>query len=189
MKFFSSDHHFGHANVIKYSNRPFSSVEEMNQYMIDKWNSVVKTEDTVYHVGDFSFLNKEKSKEILSKLNGYIILIKGNHDSTETRMKEIGFKEVYNDLVIEIAGKKVLLCHFPFAPKEKPTEYDLKYMNLRPKNEGQWLIHGHVHQHWKVQFKMINVSVENWDYTPVSMDTMETLIKENPDGFGHAGKV
>lgn len=195
--FFTSDTHYYHHNVISYSSREFLNVEEMNREMIRRWNEVVGPRDRVYHVGDFAFANKEKAKDILSKLNGYIILIKGNHDGSPTRMKEIGFKEVYDHLEIEIAGKKVLLCHYPYRPSEEElatNTYKLKNVDSRPIDNSEILLHGHVHNLWK--FKrgpnggmMINVSVENWNYTPVSLETIEQIIKDNPNGFTDTIKV
>lgn len=81
MKYFTSDFHFNHANVIKYCNRPFETVDQMNEVLLKAWNEVVKPEDTVYFLGDFCF-NPQKALEWLSKLNGEIIFISGNHDKT-----------------------------------------------------------------------------------------------------------
>ena len=79
---FISDTHFGHTNIIPYCDRPFVSVEQMNRYMIQQWNSVVKKNDTVYHLGDFSLcISPEEVKDIVSQLNGNIRLVKGNHDT------------------------------------------------------------------------------------------------------------
>lgn len=75
-----SDTHFGHENIIKYCNRPFTSVQEMDEAMIKNWNSVVDREDTVLHLGDFGLGKREYIRDIIGKLNGKKILIKGNHD-------------------------------------------------------------------------------------------------------------
>lgn len=190
MNFAISDFHVGHFNVLKYGDRPFKDLAEMHRELIRRWNSVVGPRDTVYFVGDFSFGSKEFAKEFLSKLNGEKILIKGNHDGSVTRMKEMGFKEVFDRLEMEIAGTTVLFCHYPYAPDVEPTEYKLKYMNLRPKYEGKWLCHGHVHNRWKfARPKMINVSCEAVDYTPISFEQIAEIIKENPDGFADTIKV
>ena len=87
MIYFTSDLHIGHKNIIKYSNRPFSSVEEMNEALIANWNKTVKPEDDIWHLGDF-FFTKEKQEaiDILNKLNGRKHLIWGNHDK---QLKEI----------------------------------------------------------------------------------------------------
>ena len=78
--FFISDTHFGHGNVIKYSKRPFSCADEMDEAMIAAWNAVVKPGDRIYHLGDFSFHRPEKGQKILSRLSGQKFLLAGNHD-------------------------------------------------------------------------------------------------------------
>lgn len=192
MDFVTSDNHFGHFNVIAYSNRPFTSVDEMDKEMIRRWNSVVGPQDRVFHVGDFAFLNKEKATEVLSKLNGIKILIKGNHDGNAKRMLEIGFSEVYNTYEVDLAEQKVLMCHYPYRPSQEEidnSEYKIKNVQSRPEDKGGWLIHGHVHNLWKFRNKMLNASVENWNYTPVSFSELERIIKENPNGFKDTVKV
>lgn len=81
MKYFTSDLHFGHKNIIKYEDRPFSSVEEMDEFLIYKWNSKVGKNDEVYILGDFGFVSGTRANELLDRLNGKKFLIKGNHDS------------------------------------------------------------------------------------------------------------
>ena len=78
--FFTADHHFGHENIIRFSERPFESLEQMNEEMIRKWNEKIEPGDTVYHLGDFSLGKPDFTKEILDRLNGNIHLIKGNHE-------------------------------------------------------------------------------------------------------------
>ena len=96
-----SDTHFGHENIIKYCNRPFSSVEEMDARMIKLWNNVVKKNDIVYHLGDFGVGNKEYISKIVSKLNGRIFLILGNHDSHPVKWYyDCGFARVYDKPII-----------------------------------------------------------------------------------------
>jgi calcineurin-like phosphoesterase family protein len=80
-KWFISDTHFGHANIIKYSQRPFKDVDEMNEMMIQEWNKLVKPEDEVYHNGDFAFMTYDKFRVLSWRLNGRIYLQLGNHDS------------------------------------------------------------------------------------------------------------
>ena len=79
----TSDTHFNHANIIKYCNRPFSSVEEMNEPIIANWNKVVSQGDTVYHLGDFALGNKSLIPDFLERLNGHISFIMGNHDNLD----------------------------------------------------------------------------------------------------------
>ena len=79
--FFTSDLHIGHENAIKFDNRPFNNVEEMTEELIRRWNSKVKPGDLVYVLGDMIWkMTNEQCKEVIQRLNGQIILIKGNHD-------------------------------------------------------------------------------------------------------------
>ena len=102
MIYFIADTHFNHENIIKYCNRPFKNTEEMNEYIIKKWNSVVKSEDIVYHLGDVGFGTIDELKKLLAKLNGTKILVMGNHDvrRSSKAWQEIGFSEVYKKKLI-----------------------------------------------------------------------------------------
>lgn len=132
-RFFISDTHFGHFNVIGYSERPFvfsedesiplsarqkNLVEEMNQFMIDRWNSVVSENDTVYFVGDFAFCGTQEMKKILDQLKGTKILIKGNHDRSEKQMISVGFSQVHDTLELNLSGYEVILNHYPYVDME-----------------------------------------------------------------------
>jgi len=90
--FFIADTHWNHSNIIQYCNRPFSNVEEMNKTMIDKWNAKVKTDDIVYHLGDFGFGD---IRSIIKQLNGKIILIVGSHDKNAVTQCKDMFKGIY----------------------------------------------------------------------------------------------
>lgn len=185
---FTSDLHFYHKNIIKYSDRPFDNIYHMNDVLVDNWNSVIGVNDLVYYLGDFAFCSKKWATEMCSKLNGEKILIKGNHDGSTQRMLDIGFKEVYNKLELNIAGEKVLLCHYPYKGVEAEEREqhvgeenrEEKLRNKRPDDNGEWLLHGHIHNYWKFKGRMINMSTEMWNYTPVSLKTIENIIKEGP---------
>jgi calcineurin-like phosphoesterase family protein len=86
--FFTSDHHFGHNNIIKYCNRPFENVDEMNAALIKRWNEKIPPDGDVYHLGDFALCHPEKLEEILDQLNGRIHLIIGNHDAAALNYKK-----------------------------------------------------------------------------------------------------
>lgn len=156
---FISDNHFNHKNIIQYCNRPFKNVEEMDEYMIEMWNFVVGINDTVYHLGDFSFnLNFKEIKALVSKLNGSIILIQGNHDRKGVNyFKKCGFVEVYKK---KIVIGNYILSHRPLNE------------NLIP--EGFLNIHGHIHNYGYPKNtnreKYINVSCEILNYKPIWID-------------------
>jgi calcineurin-like phosphoesterase family protein len=146
-------------------------------------------------LGDVFFAGAAKSQAILDRLKGRKILIRGNHDQHSlTKLKSM-FSEVYTSHELVIAGARVLLSHYPFAPTKleqlkhrlknfwkfwrRKKYMDLRYMDRRPINNGGWLLHGHVHNSWKIRGKMINVGVDVWDFTPVSLTTIERIIKDS----------
>lgn len=184
---FTSDHHFGHANIIKYCNRPYNSVAEMNALMQVAWNSVVQPNDTVYYLGDFA-MQPNMVTEILPNLNGTKILIAGNHDKCHSGVsrwvehyKAAGFTSIQKHMDMEIGSENVLLHHFPYRHDADPVQ---KHHGSRTVDHGRWLIHGHVHNRWKVSKKQINVSVEPWNFEPVNLETIATLILAGPVEIG-----
>ncbi len=191
MLWFTSDLHFFHNNVIRNSGRPFKSMEEMHETLIENWNKRVGKKEVVYVLGDFSFGGMEKTKEILSRLKGYKILIKGNHDRDAEWMLRAGFDKVYENYYIELnpGNRKVFLSHFQYHPSWWRTiklrvmgwgQY-LRYNHKRMVDEGGWLFMAHVHSRKKVWGDgMIHVGVDAWDYAPVSHTTLMKLMDENP---------
>lgn len=130
MIYFISDTHFNHSNIIKYCNRPFKDINEMNDTLISNWNSIIKNDDIVYHLGDFGLLSFEEFKSILNRLNGQIYLLRGNHDGKSIKYyEELGIKVIKNMYILN--DYKVILSHRPL-----PDSLILKgYIN----------IHGHIH--------------------------------------------
>ena len=117
--FYISDLHFGHENVIMYDNRPYSDVYQMQQKLIDNWNSVVTDEDVVYHLGDFSWGKYEDWVSVIRNLNGKIFFIKGNHDKESYLNQLLNDKRVRGKVLgwenykeISDCGKMVVLCHY-----------------------------------------------------------------------------
>ncbi|MFK7937213.1 MAG: metallophosphoesterase, partial [Saprospiraceae bacterium] len=100
--FFTSDHHFGHKNIIKFSNRPFASVEEMDEHLIRCWNEKVGADDEVYHLGDVGLCSAKKLNKILARLNGTIYLIKGNHEGAALACaNRFAWIKDYHELVVK----------------------------------------------------------------------------------------
>ena len=99
MDYFISDTHFGHKNVIRFCDRPFKTVTEMNNSMIEIWNSVVSDADTVFVLGDVFLCPEEEAKEYIERLNGYKVLVKGNHDYSEKVMLRVGFDEFHRTYI------------------------------------------------------------------------------------------
>lgn len=131
--FFISDTHFGHANMLTFTNydgtrmRPFNSVEELDELMIQNWNAMVKPGDKVYHLGDV-FYKSSNPEQIMSRLNGDKILVKGNHDRREAQWYLKYFRDIRGTFHIE---GNYLLSHFPIHPDSK----------------GRFVrnLHGHIH--------------------------------------------
>ncbi len=186
--FFTSDEHYGHKNILTYCNRPFSSTDEMREVFIKNHNAVVKSEDEVWHLGDFTFKNSHPQdgvEAILTRLNGKHRLIIGNHDNCWPKHKQAtqqlynyykaGFYEVTQIKRQNFPGLgEVLLTHLPIVS----LSYDDRYQEFAPTAtvyedlKIDWIIHGHVHGHWKIKDRMINVGVDAWNYCPVPLEEL-----------------
>lgn len=156
---FTSDTHFGHTNIVQYCQRPFTDVHHMNRELVRRWNKVVEPLDIVYHLGDFAMGNRGDIPGHLNKLNGKITLVRGNHDRSQTAMREAGFTEIYDELVVEVEGTKVYLHHQPVD-------------DMRKWKGAQIHLHGHVHTEYQRRGRLINVGVDMWDFTPRSISEL-----------------
>jgi calcineurin-like phosphoesterase family protein len=171
--FFTSDTHFDHRNLVEKFKRSdgsparkFNSVEEMNEYIIKQWNSVVRKNDNVWHLGDVSM--NPKNLKILNRLNGRKKLVAGNHDNKNALLYLDYFEDVVGVKVFK--GHSFLCTHIPVHP-----------CNL----EYRWKanVHGHMHSN-KVLDKnkypdnrYINVCGEHWDYKPVEISEIDKIIE------------
>jgi calcineurin-like phosphoesterase family protein len=172
--FFSSDHHFGHENVIGFAKRPYSSVEEMDEAMIANWNAVVAANDDMFIVGDFSFHKPDKTEEILGRLKGRKHLIIGNHDNNWLRERNHKLFAWVKDLhTIKVTDPDVMggnqlivLCHYAFRVWNR-------------KHYGAWNLHGHSHGGLVMLdgHKQLDVGVDVWNYRPVSYDTIKAAME------------
>jgi calcineurin-like phosphoesterase family protein len=182
--FFWSDPHFYHKPVIDFCERPFTDLTAMHEAFISNYNRVVEPNDTCIWVGDCFFCGSQKALEIMSRLNGKKILVTGNHDSNRQTMLNSGFDFVCEKLILKIAEQEVLISHYPYKYSKWYNFFSKtilrrkmpRYMDRRPENNGGWLIHGHTHEPSKLQGKMIHVGVDAWDFTPVSVSTIESII-------------
>lgn len=184
--FFTSDTHFWHANIIKYCNRPFKSIEDMNESLISAWNRCVRPTDIVFHLGDFAFCSSEKLKDIISRLNGTIYLTMGNHDFKMFKHESAKkmFADVEQQYYIEVDGQKILLNHFPM----------LCFGGSHRTTNQVWQLFGHVHSGPYnlipeditksdlprlefLQDTQYDVGVDNNNFAPISFDTVKEIMK------------
>lgn len=164
--FFTSDTHFNHFNILKYCNRPFSNLEDMNNTIITNWNNVVSPTDTVYHLGDFIFEKYGGVDSILDRLNGHIHLIHGNHDRSSLfrHPRFASSNSLYKE--IKIRDTPYILFHYPI------DSWDKMYY-------GSIHLHGHIHSNGPAtKPNRLDVGVDNSDYTPLSIEDIHLkLIK------------
>lgn len=112
-KFYIADMHFGHENIIRFDGRPYNTVAEMNEALINNWNNRVTNRDEVFVLGDMFFkASNEEIHMILKKLNGIKHLIEGNHDSLNDELKTY-FRSVSQIKEVKDTGRKIVLCHYP----------------------------------------------------------------------------
>lgn len=112
-KFFISDWHYGHENIISYDDRPFHSLEEMNAELVSRWNCAVGKGDSVYIVGDMFWCKSSEAIPVLQSLNGQKILIRGNHDRSNDPAFRRQFAKITDYDEVEADGNKIVLCHYP----------------------------------------------------------------------------
>lgn len=169
----TSDSHFNHANILKFKDkddnpvRSFSSVEEMNEILIERWNSVVKSGDKVYHLGDVFFGPKDWIENNWNRLNGNKRLIVGNHDDIPYICGQRMFQKV--DMWRMFTEHHLLLTHVPVS---------IQTLNERKYHGKTELInvHGHIHQNDPYSEHYINVSVERTNYTPVNIEELRKKV-------------
>ena len=163
MWFFTADEHYYHANIIKYCNRPFLSVGEMNEILIQNHNRVVKSGDIVVHAGDFSLASKDKTEEIIKRLNGVHIFLKGDHDKwLPPRTTQIWQKKIDNHYIV--------VCHYA--------------LRVWPRSHyGSWHLFAHSHGRLEPIGKSWDIGVDNNRYYPLSLDEIVEIMKERPDNL------
>lgn len=164
-KWFISDTHFFHKNIIGYCDRPFKDEKHMNECIADNWNKFVKPEDKVYHLGDVAcgmrsggYTDKDLSK-LLFSLNGQMRLIVGNHDPLKSPVLHRRFEKI--ELWKGFKEYNFTCVHIPLP--------------LKALRDGNFCVHGHIHNNNLEDPHYINVCVEQWNYTPVHLDE---ILKE-----------
>lgn len=164
----SADHHLFHLAMIQYSKRPFASIEDMHRTMIRKWNNVVRNDDHVIYVGDFTF---GSDVSILGEFNGHIHVCTGNHDSRSTMNKALRaghIASVQAYMGLYLAGHNYHFQHYP--AEEWPG-----------KNDGSILVHGHMHNRYPPSVNSIDVGVDTpWaNFAPIFVEQIPSLLKKH----------
>lgn len=166
--FFASDHHFGHANILTFKRddgtplREFQDVDHMNEHIVNCHNSVVRPGDKVYFLGDVTMDRKSKGLEILQRMNGEKILIKGNHD----QCKPAAYLKYFKDIRGSHQFDGLIMTHIP----------------IHPESLARWGLNVHGHLHYNVvkmplsqipDRRYFNVGMERINYTPISLEEIK----------------
>ncbi len=198
MRYYIADCHFFHESLNRQMDfRGFASGEEMNAYMLEKWNARVRYNDEVVVLGDLSLGKPEETMELLDKLNGQLCLIRGNHDcyGLKKGWSDARFKWIRDYTELRDNGRKVVLCHYPVFC------YNGQFRTLPDGTPRTWMLYGHVHntqdrqlvdsfvrlsentvrydrkgQPYRLPCQMINCFCMDADYTPLTLD--EWIEKE-----------
>lgn len=168
--FFTSDTHYHHSRIIEYSKRPFKDVEEMNEALITNYNSVIKSSDDVYHLGDFAFADKDAINIVLRRLNGRKHLIFGNHDKQFRKYKELLSKHFIwakDYAEINVDNQKIILSHYSFRV-------------WNASHRGSWNLYGHSHCNLFDDPKLlsIDVGVDCHSYYPIPFEEVKKIMSQ-----------
>lgn len=191
-RFFTADLHFGHAKIIDYCQRPFSDVDEMDDWLVAAWNDTVAVDDEVWVVGDVCLGSLDRTLARVSELHGTKHLVAGNHDRVfrhagrarpawERRYREAGFVEIVHGTAVVDAGAPVRVCHFPYGDTSPNPG---RYGAARPIDDGTALVHGHTHGRWRMRDLELDVGVDAWAGRPVAAETVLTLLGAGPAELG-----
>lgn len=174
--FFTSDEHYGHANIIKFCNRPFKNIWESRDVIVAKHNAKVPKGSITYHLGDMfwrTFPLKE-ALDTLNALNGQHYFIWGNHDELIERNEilQAGFIGIKDLHVIQSHDPKIVLCHYAMR-------------TWRGSHRGTWQLYGHTHATLPDAGTLnIDVGVDAWDFAPVAIEEIEAVMR-NKIALGH----
>lgn len=168
MNWFTSDTHFGHANILKYDHRPFASITEHDEALIQNWNAVVSPGDVVYHLGDVAWHRHVPDIDLLlGRLHGTKILILGNHDE-KTVARSKGWAKVTPYHEISVNGQKICLFHYRMVVWNRS-------------HHGSWALHGHSHGTLpdNLQAKTFDVGTMCWGYRPISYEEVSEEMQRH----------
>jgi len=173
--YFTSDTHFGHANIIRYCNRPFATVEEMDEALIANWNAVVGRGDEVWHLGDFGWHDAKRMRSIFQRLNGKKRLIIGNHDGKEVLdLPWSAPPSHYAEASVD--RQRVVLFH-----------YGTRVWNGM--RRGAIQLYGHSHGRLPGSDRSLDVGSDCWGYAPVTLARIRERLATNPPHLGEPDEM
>jgi calcineurin-like phosphoesterase family protein len=166
--FFTADTHFGHDNIRRYCDRPYASIEEMDEDLIARWNAAVGSKDEVWHLGDFAMCcDPEHAQRILKRLNGNKHLIVGNHDKIGAALEGWGSIHTFKDLNAGL-GQRVFLFHYA--------------LRVWPASEiGSINLYGHTHGDIPDTWNGCDVGVDCWNYRPINIEAIKNRLAALPE--------
>ena len=191
-RWWTSDLHLGHANILLHTSRPYGNIDDMNADLMERWNERVHPADEVYVLGDVAMGPISEILELIELFNGTKYLIPGNHDRCWEGLRKkkksqvdewrceyeaAGFIVMDSEEEVQLGGKQVIVSHFPYEGDSGEKE---RFLDYRPNDKGTWLIHGHVHEKWRQRERMINVGVDAWGGYPVADADLVALVKSGP---------
>lgn len=164
MYFFTADQHFGHKNIIKYTNRPFLSVKEMDNEIIKRFNDVVSNNDITIHAGDFTLANKKLAGEYISRLNGKHVFLMGSHDRW---LKSSHVSYMWENTIY---GQPLTVCHYAMRTWHR-SHYN------------SWQLYGHSHGKLEPIGKQWDIGVDNNNFYPLSFEQICDIMNKRPDNL------
>ena len=191
MRYFTSDTHYGHENIIRFCGRPYADVHHMNVDLVNRAAAVVEPDDELWHLGDVALGYLNSSLTNLARVPGQVTLVAGNHDRCHpySGARAERFVELYrercrlsrllltNSRLTLANGAEVQISHFPYGD---PDNVGDKFARWRAVDDGSWLLCGHVHERWRQHGHMINVGVDAWAGMPVSEEAIIEMIDARP---------
>ena len=185
----TSDLHWGHANIIRFTDRPFLTggdpdLHRMHVAICRALNDAAGPDDDLWLLGDIAMGNVDSTLRIRDRLRaGRVFLVPGNHDKCHpmhkkaeawrTRYEDAGF--IVTDPVVDVTlsdGTSVQVSHFPFMVEPKRMDRPDRFAAWRPVDDGRWLLHGHTHGAWRQRGQQIDVGIDAWGGSPVPEETL-----------------
>lgn len=171
--FFTADTHFMHTNIIKYCDRPFRNADDMDEYLIKRWNEKVDYNDHVYHLGDVGFSNAKKLSDILCRLNGKKFHIRGNHDKAMESeecshyfewSKDVYLLTIQDSHALSGCNQMIWLSHYA-------------HLIWPHQHHGAWHLFGHSHGTVKTANKSLDIGVDCWNFAPMSYEELKHVMR------------